>query len=212
MTIIKEIQSVYPQAKINSIQKALDYIHKTLPVFVYRYIVFSNSLKSCSGISPAFAEQASNDGFATITVGTGNHFYNVILCDGENLAVDLSAIQFKLNDVCDSLKFDDKDPFGEIRGTKLLMKKVIDNPFEAARVWKTNNDNGMPPTGNNLMGPVKPIDFKHWENIWKTEHPNFKLKEDPDVLHRQHPIGLDNYSKTIYDNILKLSYFFSKLA
>lgn len=187
---LSQIQSQFPEAQlVPSIQSAANYIQKIGPEIVYTYMICTlGGLKQCSTISPYFAAKASSEGFATLITSKPNHQYNIMLTEEGSLGVDLTRLQFEVNNLASKIleeedisgKYNDNDPFGENRATQLLKKELIKNPFRTIRIWKTDSIDGVAPSKNALTGDF----IRHFNpKLQQTDHPEYGSESDPKEMY-----------------------------
>lgn len=129
---IKLLQENYPDVSLKPVNDLIAFLKEWVPAMVYRYMIVARTTKSCSSISPAFAEFASTKGFPTFVYHMPGHQVNVILTADGPIQVDLSAIQFEF---CPQDDWDDEEE-EKLR----LVEKVKQNPFSAIKVTKWDGD------------------------------------------------------------------------
>ena len=187
LVIFDQIREKFPNIKIHSMDKCREYVRNVSPYFIYKYIYSGNSLKACSAISFAFAEQGCIDGFAVLIKEIPGHYYNIMLTTEGPIAVDMSSIQFELQNLAKKFDYTDKDPYGEMRALKILLKEVKDNPFKTVKIWKTNDlDNVSLPSGKNTMDNIKSFDFNMYDKIIDMESPGYGNKRDFSEVDREY--------------------------
>ncbi len=125
--------------KINQTKSSSEFkawLKKAIPVFVYRYMICAGAVKNCNMTSGVFASTATHYGFPTFIQSLPGHFRNITICSDSHIMVDITNIQFQVNDIADKFDYKDNDPFGETRAVHQLLSKISVNPFSAIDIQK----------------------------------------------------------------------------
>lgn len=105
------------------------FLAKSVPYFIYKYLIQAGSLRQCGSISDAFATVAQDAGFEAYVTSRPGHFLNVVKTSDGVFEVDLSAIQFEF----DRMKAWESDEAEDAELTR-LMRIIAEDPFRAVKV------------------------------------------------------------------------------
>ncbi len=164
---LESLHEKFPQAQLQPFSKFKTFLDGLVPKLIHKYMLRGASMKVCSGISPDFAEIATQAGFAVITKVKPGHMVNVVLTTEGPYEVDLSYIQY----TCNGYDLSDPDTRDEALDT---FRELYKDPFKAIKIeelykgWITGTSI---PRGeyDNLYNPGKDLDqydMQESEELW----------------------------------------------
>jgi hypothetical protein len=156
---LRSLQSAFPNVKLRPFGEFKTFLDRYITTLIRKYLVGTQSVKNCSGISPDFAEFAAKYGFAVLIENVPGHVRNIFLAEDSAYIVDLSFIQF----TCGYRGYEDEDILIE------TLKDIYHNPYKAVSIQKlptTYFGNFHTPHGkyDNLYNPVKYIELYDKDN------------------------------------------------
>lgn len=133
---IEELKPKFPNLSLRPFAEFKQFLDNLVPKLVHKYLIFSGTMKNCSGVSPDFAEIASQAGYPTLVQFSPGHQSNVVLTSDGPYSVDLSYVQFtckwdltdpdQRDEAIENYKAIRRDPFSAIKVEKLPEQYFVD--------------------------------------------------------------------------------------